>query len=129
MDRRTWLVGSLGLLAAPLAAEAEQAGKQQAGKVYRIGYLFLGAQPSDPQKQQPWPMLRELGYVEGRNLVVEWRFAAGRRERLAAFASELVAGKPDVILAQGVSPPRRPAEQPTSSRRLSWARAIRSGLA
>jgi putative ABC transport system substrate-binding protein len=92
---------ALALLVAPLAVEAEQAGKQQPGKVYRIGYLFLGAQPTDPQKQQPWPMLRELGYVEGSNLVVERRFAAGRRERLAAFASELVAGKPDVILAQG----------------------------
>jgi putative ABC transport system substrate-binding protein len=102
MDRRKFL-GTLagGLIAAPLAAEAQQAGKQQSGKMYRIAYLFLGAQPSDPQKQQPWPTLRELGYVEGGNLVVERRFAAGRRERLAPFASELVAWKPDVILAQG----------------------------
>ena len=102
MDRRTFL-GTLagGLLAAPLAAVAQPAGKQQPGKMYRIGYLFLGAQPSEPQKQQPWPTLRELGYVEGGNLVVERRFAAGRRERLAAFASELVAWKPDVILAHG----------------------------
>ena len=45
--------------------------------------------------------MRELGYVEGTNLIVERRFAAGRRDRLAAFASELVALKPDVILAQG----------------------------
>ena len=102
MDRRTFL-GTLagGLLAAPLAAVAQPAGKQQPGKMYRIGYLFLGAQPSEPQKQQAWPTLRESGYVEGGNLVVERRFAAGRRERLAAFASELVAWKPDVILAHG----------------------------
>lgn len=49
----------------------------------------------------PWPTLRELGYVEGINLVVERRFAEGRRERLAPFASELIALKPDLILAQG----------------------------
>jgi putative ABC transport system substrate-binding protein len=49
----------------------------------------------------PWPNLRELGYVEGTNLIVERRFAAGRRDKLAAFASELVALKPDLILAQG----------------------------
>ena len=80
----------------PLAAPA-----QQPGKIYRIGYFFLGLQPPDPWKTQPWPTLRELGYAEGGNLLVERRFAAGRRQKLAAFASELVALKPDVILAQG----------------------------
>ena len=49
----------------------------------------------------PWPTLRELGYIEGTNLTVERRFAAGRRERLSAFASELIALKPDLILTQG----------------------------
>jgi putative tryptophan/tyrosine transport system substrate-binding protein len=77
------------------------AGAQQAGRTYRIGYLFLGAQPPEPQKMTPWPTLRELGYVEGTNLVVERRFAAGRRERLGAFASELISLKPDLILTQG----------------------------
>src|SRR5215469_16161270 len=80
----------------PFRAEAEPA-----GKTYRIGYLFLGALAPDPQKPQPWPTLRELGYVEGRNLAVERRCASGRRDRLPAFASEIVAWKPDVILAQG----------------------------
>src|SRR5215469_5543428 len=74
---------------------------QPRGKMYRIGYLFLGAPPPDPQKPQPWPTLRELGYVEGSNLVVVRRFASGRRALLPGFASELVALKPDVILAQG----------------------------
>jgi hypothetical protein len=46
-------------------------------QMYLIGYLFLGAQPSDPQKQERWPTLRELGYGEGSNLVFERRFAAG----------------------------------------------------
>jgi putative ABC transport system substrate-binding protein len=74
---------------------------QQTGRVYRIGYLFLGAKPPNPQDVMPWPTLRELGYVEGANLVVERRFADGRREQLAPFASELVALNPDLILAQG----------------------------
>jgi len=69
--------------------------------MYRIGYLFLGAPPPDPQKPPPWPTLRELGYVEGSNLVVVRQFASGRRALLPGFASELVALKPDVILAQG----------------------------
>jgi putative ABC transport system substrate-binding protein len=85
-----------GTILWPLSAEAQPAGKR-----YRIGYLWLGAPPPDPQKSQPWPTLRELGYVEGSNLVVERRFASGRRSRLPAFASELIAWKPDVILAHG----------------------------
>jgi putative ABC transport system substrate-binding protein len=117
MNRRTFVTGLGAVLLAPRAVAAQQAEKQHPGKLYRIGYLFLGAQPSDPQKQQPWPTLRELGYVEGSNLVVERRFVAGRRERLAAFASEMVAWKPDVILAQGVNLPRRSFAQLTSSLR------------
>jgi ABC-type uncharacterized transport system substrate-binding protein len=74
---------------------------QQTGRIYRIGYLFLGAHPPDPLKMMPWPTLRELGYVEGTNLVVERRFADGRRERLGPFAPELIALNPDLILAQG----------------------------
>ena len=74
---------------------------QQAGKIFRIGYFYLGPQSPDPQKTPPWPTLRQLGYVEGSNLVVERRFAAGHRNKLAAFASELVALRPDGILAQG----------------------------
>src|ERR1700730_3398346 len=97
MKRRTLLAAIGGAAFAwPLGGRA-----QQVGKTYRAGYLFLGAQPPDPRKSPPWPTLRELGYVEGTNLIVERRFAAGRRDRLAAFASELVALKPDVILAQG----------------------------
>ena len=96
MQRRELIAGLGATTAWPLVAQA-----QQAGKIYRIGYFWLGAQPPDPQKTPPWPTLRELGYVEGANLVVERRFAAGRRDRLAAFASELVSLKPDVILAHG----------------------------
>jgi putative tryptophan/tyrosine transport system substrate-binding protein len=97
MRRRRFLAAVGGAAFAwPLGARA-----QPAGRTYRVGYIFLGAQPPDPGKSPPWPTLRELGYIEGANLVVERRFATGRRDKLAAFASELVALKPDLILAQG----------------------------
>jgi putative ABC transport system substrate-binding protein len=81
-------------LAAPLAAEG-----QQAGKVARIGYLSgsLAAGPHLPEAFRQG--LRDLGYVEGRNVVIEYRDAEGTFERLPALAAELVALKVDVIVA------------------------------
>jgi len=96
MERRTFLgVMAGGLLAAPLAAEA-----QQAGKIHRIGSLPL----QSPEEVKPWTQafeksLRDLGYVEGRNLVIEYRSAGGRPERLADLAVELVALGVDLIVA------------------------------
>ena len=92
IDRRAFL-GTIagGLLAAPLAAEA-----QQAGKIARIGYL--AASLADPHLPEAFRQgLRDLGCVEGRNVVIEYRDAEGRRERLPALAAELVALKVDVI--------------------------------
>ena len=86
----------LGLLAAPLAAEAQQA------KIWRIAVLG-GSPPTTPAAASSWGALRqglrELGYVEGQNLVIEWRFAEGRAERYHELAAEIVALKPDVIVA------------------------------
>ena len=94
LDRRTLLVVALagGLLIVPFAAEA-----QPAGRVYRVG--FLSAAGVEPFREA----LRELGYVEGQNLVLEVRLAAGRLDRLPALAADLVAAKVDVIAA--ASPP------------------------
>jgi ABC-type uncharacterized transport system substrate-binding protein len=94
MDRRAFIVGGVAVLAAPLAAEA-----QQAAKVPRIGYLAvnLAATPHLPEAFRQG--LRDLGYVEGRNLVIEYRDAEGKLERLPALAAELVALKVDVIVA------------------------------
>jgi putative ABC transport system substrate-binding protein len=85
----------LTLLAAPLAAEA-----QQAAKVARIGYLAtnLVANPHLPEAFRQG--LRDLGYVEGRNVVIEYRSAEGI-ERIPALAAELVALKVDVIFVGG----------------------------
>jgi putative ABC transport system substrate-binding protein len=97
MDRRAFLAGAAGLLAAPLAAEA-----QPAGKVYRLGILSPGAVPEPSAATSPnlVPIaLRELGYIDGQNLVVERRFAEGRIDRLPALARDLVGLRVDVIVA------------------------------
>jgi putative ABC transport system substrate-binding protein len=96
IDRRTF-IGSLvgGILAAPLAAEA-----QQAGKVYRIGYLSAPTRASVENALQAFlRALRDLGWVEGQNLVIEYRWAEGKVERLPDLAAELVRLKVDVIVA------------------------------
>jgi putative ABC transport system substrate-binding protein len=86
-----------GLLAAPLAAEG-----QQAGKVPRVGYLNPGSQ-SDPARQRRFEALRqslrELGYVEGQNIAIESRWAEGKYDRYPALAADLVRSKVDVIVA------------------------------
>jgi len=100
MDRRAF-IGSLAgsLLAAPLAAEA-----QQAGKMYRLGWI--GNAPfADPVWETFIAALRERGYVQGRNLVIERRYAEGRAERLPGFVSEFVNLKLDLMVmttTQGV---------------------------
>jgi putative ABC transport system substrate-binding protein len=83
-----------GLLAAPLAAEA-----QQAAKVARIGYLATNLTATPNLHEAFRQGLRDLGYVEGRNLVIEYRSAEGKLERLPALAAELVSLKVDVIVA------------------------------
>src|SRR5712691_2821826 len=98
ITRRAFLRSvTLGLLAAPLAAEA-----QPAGKVPRIG--ILGNVPlTDPEGARVWGAfiqgLRELGYVEGKNVTIEWRSSEGKYERLPELAAELVRLKVDVIVA------------------------------
>ena len=94
MDRRRFLLTSLaGALAAPLAAEA-----QQAGKVLRIGFLGTYAGPSLDAFRQ---VLRELGWVEGQNIVIDYRFAEGRLDRWTDLAVELVRLRVDIIVAEG----------------------------
>jgi putative tryptophan/tyrosine transport system substrate-binding protein len=97
---------TIGLLAAPLAGQA-----QQPGKVYRIAFLAVasalstlaGPEPSHPGFRAFVQDLRKFGYVEGQNLVIERRSAEGRFERLPDLAAELVRLKMDVIVASGGS--------------------------
>jgi putative tryptophan/tyrosine transport system substrate-binding protein len=96
MDRRRFLLTSLaGALAAPLGAEA-----QQAGKAYRIGFLRSGPPPREYVEgfQQG---LRARGYIEGVNVIIEYRFTDGSFDELSRLAAELVRLNVDVILATG----------------------------
>jgi ABC-type uncharacterized transport system substrate-binding protein len=97
-----------GSLAAPFAALA-----QQQTKIWRIGYLTQ--RPGiDEQAEGLRQGLRELGYVEGQNLVIEWRFSKGKGDLLPALAAELVRLKMDCIVATGTLPTRA-AKQATST--------------
>ena len=95
MNRRGF-IGALagGLFAAPLVAAA-----QPTAKVYRIGFLVTATSTETGHLFKALSEgLRELGYVEGRNVVFERRFAEGRQERLPALAVELVRLKPDILV-------------------------------
>jgi putative ABC transport system substrate-binding protein len=93
MDRRRFLlISPAGAFAMPLAA-----GAQQAAKIFRIGYLATNPSPHFQEAFRQG--LRDLGYVEGRNLAIQDRNAEGKLERLRALAAELVALKVDVIVA------------------------------
>ncbi len=94
VKRRDFLIATGAILAAPLTAEA-----QQAPKVARIGHLSLAASPH--LRDAFLQGLRDLGYVEGRNVVIEYRDAERKPERFPALAAELVALKVDVIVASG----------------------------
>jgi putative ABC transport system substrate-binding protein len=110
VNRREFLAVSVCLLAAPLAADA-----QQAGEVRRVGVLSPG-----------WPFvpadvfaafrsgLQDLGYVEGRNLAIEWRFATGHIEHLPTLAAELLQRHVDVIVSIN-TPAAQAAKQATAS--------------
>jgi ABC-type uncharacterized transport system substrate-binding protein len=110
ISRRRFLASlSAGVLAAPLAAEA------QAGKVYRIGLLQIETRERlVPYLKAFEEGLRELGYIEGRDFVREYRFADQQRERLPDLAAELVRLKVDVIVT-GTDPGTMAARQATAT--------------
>ena len=117
--RRTLLTAfGAGALTAPFAALAQQPGTSPAtaaGKIWRVGFLAprpIGPLESDFFGAFPRTM-RELGYVEGKNLIIEWRSAEGSPERLPALAAELVRLKVDVIVA--VAQSVRAAQQATTA--------------
>src|SRR5207249_12047494 len=114
----------LGGLCNAVTAEA-----QQAAKVARVGWL--ARTDVDPATREAFLQgLRDLGYVEGRNVVIEYRDAEGRLERLPALAAELVALKVDVILAEGGTLGPRVAQQATRTIPIVFAAGdpVGSGL-
>jgi ABC-type uncharacterized transport system substrate-binding protein len=113
MDRRMFLETLAGgLLAAPLAVEAQQA---PAPKLVKIGFLLGGTSSSPAIYIERFKQtLRERGGVEGRNLTFESRYAEGHYERLPALARELVSRDLDVIVTEG-TPPARAAKEATTT--------------
>lgn len=95
-DRRRFVVSLGVLLGAPLIAEA-----QPAGKVPRIGLLFFGTAGPSRELDAFRQGLREVGYAEGQNIAVEYRFAQGQVERLPKLATELARLQPDVLVTPG----------------------------
>ena len=104
MNRRTFVAAvASSLFIGPRIADA-----QQAGRMYRIGFLSSAAPPArgiGAENEESFAQgLRELGYVEHRNIVIERRYAEGRFERLSDLAAELVRLAVDVIVIAGPSP-------------------------
>ena len=114
--KRIVLLLSISVLAVVILVFVRQAEAQQAGKVYRVGYLRLGAgSPTSSSGYMGFRQgMRELGYVEGQNYVLEYRSAERKRERLPEIAAELVRLKVDVIVTSA-GPAIRAAKRATST--------------
>src|SRR5437773_3442806 len=109
MERRTFMAMLTGgIVVAPLAA-----GAQQAAKVPRLGFLSLNLVPNPHLREAFRQGLRDLGYAESRNVMIEYRDAEGKPERLPALAAELIALKVDVIVTGGGTPTALAAKQAT----------------
>jgi putative tryptophan/tyrosine transport system substrate-binding protein len=125
MDRRAFFAtAAAGVVVIPAAARA-----QHAGKVHRIGFLSLQSGLNSTSEAFAQGM-RELGYVEGRNLIVEYRWAARKEERLPELAAELVRLKVEVIVT-AAAPAIEAAKRATSSIPIVMATAadpVGSGL-
>jgi putative tryptophan/tyrosine transport system substrate-binding protein len=97
MNRRDTLIALLALGAAPLRASA-----QQSATVRRVGVLGVTSAASYALQVQAMRQgFRDLGYVEGQNIVIEYRWAEGRIDRLPALAAELIRLQPDVLVTSG----------------------------
>jgi len=90
------VVLAVSFVLAPLVVEA-----QQTGKIARLGVLLFGTPATDPNLAAFLSGLRDLGYVEGRNLALEYRSSEGRPERARDLAVQIVSLKPDVIVVLG----------------------------
>jgi len=94
VNRRAFVTGLGAVLAAPLGADA-----QQAGKVYRIAYVTFNPIDAAAVFHTAFrKALEDLGYIRGQNLIIEYRNLHGTRDRASAIAAELTALRPDVIV-------------------------------
>jgi putative ABC transport system substrate-binding protein len=103
------------LLATVLLTTVSLAQAQQAGKIPRIGLLLSGSRSSTSADTAAFRQgLRDLGYVDEKNIAIEYRFAEGKFDRLSDLAAELVRLKVDVIVTSG-GPPTRAAQETTKT--------------
>jgi ABC-type uncharacterized transport system substrate-binding protein len=121
MRRRAFLAWLCGATALPLAGLPPAARAQQRDRVRRIGWLSPGSSPGAAARGF-FQALREHGYVEGQNLVVEYRWAGGNSERLTELAADLVSAGVDLIVTAG-TPATLAAKQATSSIPIVFAAA------
>src|SRR6266496_187825 len=104
------------VLCAMLLALSYSASAQQPKKIPRIGYLSNADPASDSARAEAIRLaLRELGYIEGQNIAIEYRYAEGKRDRYPELAAELVRLKVDVIVAAGGNAPIRAAKNATKT--------------
>jgi ABC-type uncharacterized transport system substrate-binding protein len=122
MRRRAFIAGFAGALPSLQIARA-----QQAAKSARLGVLLYSTPKGDPNLASFLRALGELGYVDGRNITIDYRYAEGRPERLAGLAEDLVRLKPDLLftlggdvtprhavrILNGAKPAELPVQQPT----------------
>src|SRR6516165_2831148 len=95
MDRRAFIALPGGILTGPLAVEA-----QSTGKVYRIGYLTVPSRETAQSVANTFQLaLADLGWIEGKNVVIDYRFADSRLDQLPDLAAGLVGLRADVIVA------------------------------
>ena len=98
IGRRVVITGLAGLLAAPKGSAAQQ----PPAKVPRVGWIWAGRSAGNPTEAAGFRQgLKELGYTEGQNIVVEYRFGEDRHDRVAGLAAELVQLRPDVLVVVG----------------------------
>ena len=112
MSRRGLIAGILAAVALGLVAASPRAAGQQE-KIHRVGVFAAASPRSAPQYAAFEQRLRELGFVEGRNLAVEFRTAEGRAERIPELAAEFVRLRPDLIVAVGPESLVRAVQQAT----------------
>jgi putative tryptophan/tyrosine transport system substrate-binding protein len=100
---------------------------QQPARVYRLGLVSSSSRDQSPREDAFRRGLRELGYVEGKNVVIDYRYSQGKSDRLPALLAELIRLKVDVIVTSGAPPVIRAAQQATRTipivmPALSWTR-------
>jgi putative tryptophan/tyrosine transport system substrate-binding protein len=127
VNRRAFII----LIGAAAAARPLATRAQQRRRIWRVGFLAIPLRPAAIESSRYGAFaqgMRELGYVEGDNLAIEYRFAEGKAERLSNLVAELLELKPDVLVVAGTQAVRAAQEATTSIPIVMRRRTIQSGV-